>query len=263
MTQSQTIPYSHDLFHETIPSIRAAIQTLNRRFAQTFITETLGPLIRKHDVQESFGVGLVHRHFDIKEDEILVEFNNISSAWSVSPPDATEAVSDDKSSTEPKPGYPPPATREVVGVSDIGDKLYPVAWKIVTTSSGADKWMPYEFAWRPQSQTPAHIVDITSPKYASFLTEYTAALKSKGMHDILGLRAWPGNDFKGTIEITVGKLNINLVEGQFEEWLKSPKMVYSRTMWFMVDGFYRDCYCRWVDSDGHCHFTTQGDINLA
>lgn len=42
---------------------------------------TICALFLAHQVHKQFGIGLLHKHFPIKETERLVDFRNIAAAW--------------------------------------------------------------------------------------------------------------------------------------------------------------------------------------
>jgi hypothetical protein len=138
---------------------------------------------------------MLHRHFDIDNNQILVEFNNITLPW--------------------------------VGSWQSYGKykgLSTTAWKLVVKEGPDGKefaWMPYEFSYDPaylQTDTdtvaPMASVDLNDTKFQAFLAEYSAAIREAGLDQVVGLRVWPGKDFRGGLERTEGKANIWLVPGQ-------------------------------------------------
>jgi hypothetical protein len=250
-----TTPYSSPLFHTQTLSIRLAGLALRGRSALTFISTVLEPLIKSHNMTAHFGVGLVHRHFDMAEHEILVECNGTSTPWAV------------------KPG--------TLGFNGGTESLvWPVAWMLVEEEPEEDrtedeqgnevkhaKWMPYEFAFSPVGGRDSYIVDVDSPAYIAFLTEFTAALQASGFQDILGLRAWPGPGFKGLLEFTQGKANITLKPGEYV-LRDSEEVGYTQTMWFWEKEF-EDANCRCICNTGRHgghvghggHYGPRGDVH--
>ena len=184
-TEALTVPYSRDTFHNAF-HISTAGDEFQERNGQKFISNILAPIFKKHRVEEVFGIGLVHRHFDIEEDEKLVEFNNISTPWAVDV-----------------------GLHELVG-KKTDSLIYETSWMLDTDN----KWMAYEFSFSPVGGQDSYIVNIGDPKHYDFLVEYTQALKAAGWGDLLGLRAWPGPGFSGVFEFTQGKANINLIPEQ-------------------------------------------------
>ena len=214
-TETLTIPYSRDIFHTAI-HISTAGNEFQKRDGQHFIDTVLAPIFKKHCVEEAFGVGLIHRHFDIEEDEKLVEFNNVSTPWTID-----------------------------VGLNEFAGKTNSLVYEIAWMLNNNDKWMAYEYSFSPAAGKGSYIVNIREPKYHNFLVEYTAALKAGGWEKLLGLRAWPGPGFHGVFEFTQGKANINLVPEQFS-FDKEKGIKYQETMWFWADEFVKklsSCYC--------------------
>lgn len=255
---SISAPYSSSHFH-TAPSIRAAGLSLRARDAQSFIAITLAPLIKSHDMTAHFGVGLVHRHFDMTDNEILVDYNNTSTPWAV------------------KPGR--------LGFNGgMNSLVFPVGWMLhdekaavaaeETSEEQQDekkkqsKWMPYEFAFSPLAGRDSYIVDLDTPSHRAFIDAFTHALTAGGFHDLLGLRAWPGPGFKGTLEFTQGRANINLRPGEYELAEGSEEVGYTQTMWFYEQAF-EDSACQCICSigrhGGHVghggHYGTRGDVH--
>jgi hypothetical protein len=206
VTETLTVPYSHTTFHSTL-DISKAGREFNDRKGKKFVNDTLAPIVKKHNLEEVFGVGLVHRHFDISPDEKLVEFNNISTPWTVD-----------------------------AGINNFNGRtnslIYEVAWML--DSDG--KWMAYEYSFSPVKGRDRFIVEINDPKYKEFLVDYTVAVKAGGWEKLLGLRAWPGKGFNGVLEFTQGKANINLVPGEFE-FSQEDDIGYAETMWFWAPEF--------------------------
>lgn len=170
----------------------------------------------------------MHRHFDIAPDEKLVEFNNITTPWTIN-----------------------------VGLNEFNGRtdslVYETAWML----NPEGKWMAYEYAFSPVRGRDSYIVDIQDSKHRDFLNEYTAALEAGGWAKLLGLRAWPGKGFEGTFEFTQGKANINLVPGQFD-MEREEGIIYSETMWFWADEFRKRsgrCYCQQGRHGGHVGHT--------
>ena len=232
-TETLAVPYSHETFHSAV-HISDAGEEYRKRDAQKFVDGTLAPIFKKHKVEETFGVGLVHRHFDIKEDEKLVEFNNVSTPWTID------------------------AGLNEVAVKGTNSLIYEVAWML----NKDGKWMAYEYAFSPVRGKDSYVVDIRDPKHHDFLVEYTAALKAGGWEKLLGMRAWPGPGFNGVLEFTQGKANINLVPEQFD-LSQEDGIGYQETMWFWAEEFakkHTNCYCRAINHGGHA-WNPRGDIS--
>jgi hypothetical protein len=155
-------PYSSEHFHTT-PSISSAGTHLRDRDAQAFIDSTLGPLIKQHSMQSFFGVGLVHLHFDLADDEIIVDYNGTSTPWATKGPSQLEFNG---------------------GTNSL---KYPVAWMLQedaeSTSADADakfalKWIPHEFAFSPLNGRDAHVVGLDEEAYLPFIIDFHLRLET-------------------------------------------------------------------------------------
>ncbi|KIM41075.1 hypothetical protein M413DRAFT_28156 [Hebeloma cylindrosporum] len=141
-------PYRHEAFNG-LYLVKEAGNDLQAKGGGVMIHDEFGPLFLKHGIEEKFGLGLLHRHFDMEPSERLVELNNISTPW-----DETDAQS-------------------------IGGALLSHSWDALLSTFG------------------------------EFLAELYAKLRALGLDKTLGLRAHPGPDFDGLVEVTVGRANIN------------------------------------------------------
>lgn len=83
--------------------------------------------------------------------------------------------------------------------------LQPSAWMI----SPDDAIQPYEFHFEPTGAEP----DLQNPSVQAFLDELTSYLNKHSVRRLFGLCTYPGDDFKGRLEITEGRANINLQPG--------------------------------------------------
>ncbi|PNP51701.1 hypothetical protein THARTR1_07698 [Trichoderma harzianum] len=73
-------PYSHDHFQSL-----ATIKDAHARFVVTngdSHIEWFKDLLVKHDMDRRFGLAMIHRHFDLKSTEKLVEYMGTSTPWS-------------------------------------------------------------------------------------------------------------------------------------------------------------------------------------
>jgi len=161
--------YLHDAYSD-LPPLCSAHRAFVLKDNHDTIHDKLGPIFRKHHADEAFGLGLLHRHFDMTPDERLVQLNNISTPWNEA--DATR----------------------------VGGTAVPAAWLFRDS-----KIVPYEFCFISNDSTkvPASVAE-----YPAFLEELLSALKDLGLQNSLGLRVHPGPDFEGSVEFTVGRANI-------------------------------------------------------
>jgi len=184
-TEMVTTAYSSTKFHQVLDLVPSNDEFKSRGGPQ-FVYDICRPLLRKHGLTSVFGVGLVHRHFDIDSDQKLVEFNNITLPWRTT-------------------------TMTTAGGEDVEAKIHilPTAWMF---DDQEQKWMPYEFSYSPMGKVEP--VRLDDARYRDFLAEYACALKDAGLQKVVGLRLWPGEGFRGGLERTEGKANIWLVPGQ-------------------------------------------------
>ncbi|KAK5988187.1 hypothetical protein PT974_12327 [Cladobotryum mycophilum] len=83
-----------------------------------------------------------------------------------------------------------------------------------------------------------------------FIQKFKALLESYGATEVFGLCLYPGDDFNGLCEITVGRANINLKPA---DWPKTLKAV--DTAWFFSEPVWKRgcrCFCDDYASD-HSH----------
>lgn len=72
-------------FFHTIPHLHDAVHSFAANKVLSKLT-LFGTLFAKYDVADKFGLAMVHRHFDISKDEILVETINERKSVSVTSP---------------------------------------------------------------------------------------------------------------------------------------------------------------------------------
>jgi hypothetical protein len=108
--------------------------------------------------------------------ERLVELNNISTPWN-----ATDA-------------------------QVIGGTLLSQSWVFVD-----NQLLPYEFVYAHGDAADVQRLsqDALLASCGGFLAELYAKLLALGLDKTLGLRAHPGPEFDGLVEVTVGRANIN------------------------------------------------------
>ena len=161
--------YSPVKFTE-ISSLHDANAFFQRKDGLNIVEKIFKPIVLKHGVAHLFGVGLVHRHFDLPEGAILVEKDNMASPW--------KCESDSK----------------------YGGKIVPTSW----LSSGG-KIYPYEFSFIPHK----NIIPPALTEHSNFAVEFFTKVQELGLEKSFGLRRLPSHDFKGVLECTEGNVNIN------------------------------------------------------
>ncbi|KAK8038424.1 hypothetical protein PG994_015191 [Apiospora phragmitis] len=166
-------PYSAAFFNAT-PSLPDALQKHleaggNERVHQDFET-----LFQEHGVEKILGLGLMHHHFALEDDEYLTDVRGTSTAW--------------KSCT---------GTRPSVWGFDANEK----------------RLTPLEFAMDDDNDSVAY-PDWQSPQMRDFLEKLSGLILQLGVNDTYGLVRYPGDNFPGRVEMTVGRANVNLTPAQ-------------------------------------------------
>jgi hypothetical protein len=162
--------YSASVFHG-IPSLHECNAGFHSKGGTEFLTMHLRPLIRAYGYEERYGVGLVHKHFEIKPDEILVEYQSITAPWKV------------------RTNY-------------HGATIRPTAWAFT-----GDEMIPYEFEFVPQSEDKEDDLG-SEEKHAKFLDAFNNILDAHDLQGFLGLCRFPGARCDGYVELTEGRANI-------------------------------------------------------
>lgn len=73
-------PYDHGFFN-SMPRWPASLPNHEALGGDEWIRKTFGPLFRKHQVQNIFGIQLLHQHFLLEDDEHLTDVNGTSTPW--------------------------------------------------------------------------------------------------------------------------------------------------------------------------------------
>lgn len=144
-------PYYEEVY-TSLPSFEGANSVLNAKNGQSCIKFLLRPIFLRYGLHDRLGTDLVHRKFDLKPSERLVNFNGVATPW-----------------THLSHGH------------FLGRKMTPVAWCIDANGD----YVPYEFAFG-LSKTEASL-DLGS--FERFLEEFRDALKTVGLERTIGLRA--------------------------------------------------------------------------
>ncbi|KAJ9602595.1 hypothetical protein H2200_012788 [Cladophialophora chaetospira] len=216
MATSATAPYSSKIFN-SLEDLFPATAKFEALKGSEWLHDVGKALLKEHGMNTTFGFILLHRHFDIDEDQILVEFNNVTVPW----------LDAGKSSGKSK-GF------------------YATAWKPVTNESSDGKgfaWMPYEFAFNPAPfgvDNAVGPIDLNDAKYKEFLEAFSAALRSAGLDQLIGLSVIPEEDNLNGLEITEGKANILLRADQCDS-IKDQDRV--EAMWSFPGGKYEAIGC--------------------
>lgn len=207
------LPYTTDLFN-SLPDLHTASTNFASKGGITLVNDIFKAIIEKYHLEGKLGVGLLHRHFDLSGVEKLVEFNNISMPW------ANQDAEDNYS----------------------GGKILPNAWAV-----RGNRLVPYEFYYSPLGRE-SHF-DFAAIHL--FLHEFMQAIATFSFQDTVALRLFPHKGFRGALELTEGRANINLSPEQVPEngWEDATE-----TMWFFEPEYVKKKWmCRCKPYSGHMH----------
>lgn len=118
MAMLAALPYSTK-HYDSLPDIMDAAKSLTASGALEDLANSIGSIFIKHGMENTFGLILLHRHFDMDPTERLVEFGNVSVPWDIT---CNEAEM---------------------------DKIQPVSWRFV--DGGV---VPYEFTGNQLDSLP-------------------------------------------------------------------------------------------------------------
>ncbi|KAK5947115.1 hypothetical protein PMZ80_001262 [Knufia obscura] len=207
-------PYS-PINYNLMLSLGRAKSTFDEHDGMSVVKNDLRPLFQKYGLQDKFGAGLVHRHFDLRPDERLVEYNGTSTPWQC---------------------------RDCF----LGRKIVPIAWHL-----DGDKYVPYEFrfATSPEDIETASELE----RQTAFLGEMQDVLHRRELDWVLGLRAMPITRKESLLEVTQGRANISIPQSELpDDEQKKPK---TETMWFFDQELERIYACNCSDvMESHRHY---------
>lgn len=221
--------YSTHLFN-TFPDLHTVQERFQSKSGMDLINALFRPMVEKHHLEAKLGVGLLHRHFELRGNEKLVEFNNISLPWS-----------------------------SQAGDNHSGGKIIPNAWAVCD-----GKIIPYEFYFSPLGHDHSFDFD----QVTAFLTEFVQAIEERGLDKIIAIRLFPHEGFTGALELTEGRANINLSPNQvcvalsyLHAQLTCPQVAKdgwnnaTETMWFFEPEYMKQKrVCKCSGPSTHMHF---------
>lgn len=161
-------PYSNEYF-QSLPNLTYARDMFQNVDGNELVKTTFKDLFVQHKMDRVFGLTLLHRHFDIPVDQLLVEYNGTSTPWNT---DAGNGM----------------------------EKPQPLIWGF--DSNG--HLTPTEFKYSNRQDNEMGQDEL------SFVAIFRELLQKKNLTKLFGLCIYPGDDFKGTCEITMNRANINL-----------------------------------------------------
>jgi hypothetical protein len=160
----------------SIPYLSEQNDEFQTRDAQRVVNSDLKELFTRYGVANRLGVSLVHRHFELKDDEAMVESNGISMPW-----------------TNP----------DLITMQDEDGVLIPSNWAV-----RQHRFMPTEFVFESHFQSlkksPNALFSEVDPQ---FFEDFISTLRQHQLEHILGICLLPGMS-EHQIEITREKANI-------------------------------------------------------
>ncbi|KAK5083502.1 hypothetical protein LTS08_003695 [Lithohypha guttulata] len=164
----QVLPYSVEKYNK-VPVLGTSAQDFQYRQGEAFVLSSLRLLLFEYKLSDTFGVVLLHRHFDLDKDEKLVDYNNQATSCK---------LEDDEL---------------------VGGQVVPVSWRVMKTPGSPDV-MPFEFEFRPLSKDKG--IDLAIPQYQPFLKDFVSTIIAGGYEDCVGLSL--RSEHSGGIELAQG-----------------------------------------------------------
>ncbi|KAI6355348.1 hypothetical protein MCOR25_008234 [Pyricularia grisea] len=206
--------------HSYRPEVFTSLPQLHHaseRFASLDGDETVEKefkdLFRRHGMEHTFGLTMLHRHFDMAPNERLVEYGATSTPWE---------LESDKNTIKPH------------------------CWVL-----GQDGVSPYEFRYDPQNNATELEIDFNSPKIQAFAHEFIQLVDKIGGTGLFGICAHPGaRQFTNRLEFTEGRANITI---PMEEVPEDMKRNMTSAAWYFHNDQLERCSCSTDSSGRHCH----------
>ena len=192
--------------YNTLPSLRVAHDAFhsvadNPKDESGDLYRSLAGLLHKYGLTDDIGIGLLHRHFTLTDDEIVVEFNNIS--------------------------IPVEANRVKFIEAVTKGRIMADGWRI---SKDGECLEPYEYVF-VEKTTEYRDLDFSSSNLRGFTTAFIAKSHHFGVESVICLRRSPPRGSEQALEITEGRANICFTPDQVSPLLlsKSPTQRYPST----------------------------------
>jgi hypothetical protein len=176
MAAAPSTPYKASLFNN-LPDLKDSRHAFVNSDGERGVSLLLD-LIEQHGLSGEYGISLLHRHFNIKDDEILVEVNGTTTAWKAS---GQELISDK-------------------AIDRYGGHVIPHSWMVVDDG----QLMPYEFRFRNDE---SDLEPLGSVSGSSFLQDFKELLCKHDLEKVLGLCSIDAQS-KYLLEVTEGDANI-------------------------------------------------------
>ncbi|KAM0226809.1 hypothetical protein ACHAP5_012309 [Fusarium lateritium] len=157
---------------DAMTDVDVAAQRLQELNGLNHMKSCIRDIFMKHGVDKVFGVGLLHRHYDVAPNEKIVELGPVSSPW---------VVGDD----------------EVI----TGGAVLPHTWRVFD-----GELKPTEFKFVPQRD----VSNTDQPVFpAAFVKELIGVLQETGLDEVLGVSLYEAGDPDNeTMEVTYGRSSI-------------------------------------------------------
>jgi hypothetical protein len=167
--------YSAPAFNR-LPSLDTADQQFNAKEARQYLEGPIRQTFLDFDVQNKYGLALLHRHFALEGNKRLVDYHNTATAWE---------VDDDFSAVSPK----------------YNGLVVPRAYLFEDNDI-----IPYEFSFVPATTDVPVSIDADS----KFFHALNQTLTNLGLEKLFGVRDLSDSDDSFMVEITEGDANIML-----------------------------------------------------
>ncbi|EXL40155.1 hypothetical protein FOCG_17257 [Fusarium oxysporum f. sp. radicis-lycopersici 26381] len=157
---------------DAMTDVDVAAQRLQELNGLDHMKSCIRDVFMKHGVDKVFGVGLLHRHYDVAPNEKIIELGPVSSPW---------VVGDD----------------EVV----TGGSVLPHTWRVFD-----GELKPTEFKFVPQRD----LSNVDRPVFpVAFVKELIGVLQETGLDEVLGVSLYEAGDPDNeTMEVTYGRSSI-------------------------------------------------------
>ncbi len=173
------VPYQADRF-SSLSNLRDSRHAFLEHDGERAVSLALD-LIEKHNLTQKYGISLLHRHFDIGRDEVLVDVNGTTTAWKA---------------------YQSDLAMEDSRFERYGGFVAPHSWMVV----GSGHIMPYEFRFYNNNAEQPDVPSLSVEP--SFVDEFSAILREQGLDQVLGLCSFDREPRVRLVEVTEGEANI-------------------------------------------------------
>ena len=161
--------------YNSLPTLYEAGKSFKAQDAEKQIRGPIRDMFMKHGVYDVYGLALLHKHFGMKEDQRLVEYGPVSTAWSVDP--CAPQIAD-----------------------KYGGHIVPRSYRFKDKAK-----VPYEFAFTSNKWE--------EPDHPEFFGDLENLLVNLQMQDLFGVRLLESHDNNLTVEVTEGRNNVMIPRG--------------------------------------------------